>query len=77
MKWRNLKVDSKHIEHLTDLMAEFNKLFPRKYIKGQLEHRTNLWETDPDVLLDMAIEENLDQFAYLMTLKLKANDDRS
>lgn len=55
--------------HLANLKARFTQQLDRKYRQGQLQHGGNLWDMTPERLLDEAIQEAIDQYTYLMTLK--------
>jgi len=59
------------INHLEKLIVEFTEVFTPKYKQGVKKHGGNLWEKSEDELLDCALEEALDQIAYLLTLKQK------
>jgi hypothetical protein len=53
--------------HLGEIKETFCSLVDAKYRKGQEEHGGNLWKKKG--LIDMAIEEAIDQVAYLLSLK--------
>jgi len=55
------------IKHLTEIKNRFSELVSSKYKKGAEEHGGFL--PDKPGLIDMAIEEAVDQFVYLHTLK--------
>lgn len=55
--------------HMKSIQITFNKQLEKKYEKGAKEHGGNLWERAPSWMLDQAIEEALDQYVYLITLK--------
>lgn len=57
--------------HLLDIKHDFLVLVDDKYRKGQSEHGGNLFDLSPLQLIDSAIEEAIDQFVYLVTLKEK------
>lgn len=59
---------NQHINRLTD---EFVSRAFHKYSAGAEEHKGNLWEKDELWLIDQAIDEAIDQFVYLVTLKEK------
>lgn len=61
-------------EHLEDIQDEFFDLVAAKYEKGAVEHGGNIWELSELELIDNAIEEVLDQFVYLYTLKQRILD---
>lgn len=54
--------------HLEFIKTQFTSDVDKKYRKGQAEHGGNLWDKNTH-LLDMAIEEALDLYVYLITLK--------
>lgn len=56
-------------QHMLSLTEEIHGLFIRKYMKGAEEHNSNLWELSNEKLLNEAINEAIDQLAYLLTLK--------
>ncbi len=58
-------------EHLQKIKGEFNKLVDTKYRKGQKKHGGDLLTKKELELLDMAIDETIDQFVYLSTLRNK------
>lgn len=57
--------------HLFDLKKEFAEAVDKKYRAGQAEHGGDLWDQSFIKLLDAAIDEAVDQFVYLSTLKMK------
>lgn len=61
--------------HLECLKLQFGLWADKKYRNGQREHGGNLWENTPIRLVELAIDEAVDQVAYLLTLrdKLVAN----
>lgn len=58
-------------KHVQDIAEAFRVAVSAKYEHGVKEHGGNLWERSIEYLLDQAIDENIDQFVYLMTLKQK------
>ncbi len=58
----------KHLGHLKD---KFLTMADLKYRRGVLEHGGNLWEMDKYDLIDNAIDEVLDQWMYLVSLREK------
>jgi len=54
-------------KHAGKIAAQAYNLINKKYEKGAIEHKSNIWERDD--LLDMAIEEAVDMVVYLLTLK--------
>lgn len=58
-------------EHLTRIQSQFHDLVNDKYRAGQKEHGGDLWKMSVLKLIDCAIEETIDQFVYLSTLRDK------
>lgn len=58
-------------KHLEIIKIVFNVKTNIKYRRGQEEHGGNLWDKSLDFLIESAIEEAIDQFTYLVTLKTK------
>ena len=56
-------------------LAHFVREAPKKFELGMLEHNPNgdkgMWRMTTEQLIDSAIEENIDQFHYLVVLKQK------
>ena len=56
-------------------LAHFVREAPKKFELGMLEHNPNgdkgMWRMTLEQLVDSAIEENIDQFHYLVVLKQK------
>lgn len=52
---------------MESIIGKFSEQFRAKYRKGQAEHGGNLWEKPG--LIDFAIEEAIDNVAYLFSLK--------
>lgn len=61
--------------HLSRLTYNFALVLSTKYAKGAIEHGGNLWDKTPIQLLDEAIDECIDQFTYLMTLRSKMTNE--
>lgn len=57
--------------HLEQITLAFKLLTEPKYTKGAQEHGNNIWDMTPIQLIDCAIEEAIDQFTYLYTLRQK------
>lgn len=55
--------------HLASIKDAFAKRVDDKYRAGQLEHGGNLYDLSALDLINMAIDEAVDQIAYLVTLK--------
>lgn len=65
------KLSDDQTEHLFDIIDAFaNKVEP-KYREGAKEHGGNIWDMSNMKLLDEAINEAIDQFTYLYTLRQK------
>jgi hypothetical protein len=58
-------------EHLRRLDAAFARRLHPKYAKGAEEHGGNLFDLTPLQLIDMALDEVVDQWTYLQTLRDK------
>ncbi len=58
-------------QHLTKIQTEFSRMVFWKYRQGAKEHGGNLIDMTPLQLLDNAIDECIDQFTYLITLRDK------
>lgn len=67
------KISLKQEDHMNEIIDDFIELMEPKYVKGAIEHNSNIWEYPTDKLLDMAIEEAIDQVVYLLTLKQQIN----
>lgn len=59
------------IKHVQILSLTFQRKLARKYAKGAKEHGGDLHDYPELMLLDQAIEEVIDCYAYLMTLREK------
>jgi len=55
--------------HLSTIKLIFETMVDKKYRIGQNEHGGDLFQMDSLKLLDNAIEECIDQFTYLITLR--------
>lgn len=62
-----IKMTPKQEEHLARIKAKFLEDVDKKYRAGQLEHGGNLWQKRG--MLDNALEEIVDLYVYLITLK--------
>lgn len=58
-------------QHIITLIRRFEAAADKKYRTGQAEHGGNLWDLPILQILDNAIDEVVDQFIYLSTLKDK------
>ncbi len=54
--------------HLEHIQAAFERALDTKYRAGVKEHGGNLWEMTPRQLVLQAMDECVDQYAYLSTL---------
>ncbi len=63
--------------HLNDIKLYFESLVDKKYRKGAAEHGGDLQSLTKLQLVDAAIEETIDQFTYLQTLRAKLVKERS
>lgn len=55
--------------HLASITKRVAELLDKKYRAGQAEHGGNLWEVPIGSLVDNAIDEAIDQLAYLLSIK--------
>lgn len=55
--------------HLNSIVEAFTEACIVKYRKGAEEHGGDLFSMPFEALLDNAIDEAIDQFVYLMTMK--------
>lgn len=55
--------------HLADLEKAFIADIEAKYRKGAEEHGGNIWDQSIITLIDNAIQEAVDQYVYLRTLR--------
>lgn len=60
--------------HVQFLAEAFTSQLRIKYERGVNEHGGNLWDMSPLDLIDEALSENIDQFAYLSTARQKLLD---
>ena len=58
-------------EHLVSIISSFLTQVNAKYRKGQAEHGGNLYDLPILTLIDNAMEEAVDQYTYLKTLRDK------
>ena len=60
-------------------LAHFVCEAPKKFERGMLEHNPTgdkgMWKMSLEQLVDSAIEENIDQFHYLVVLKQKLKNE--
>lgn len=62
---------SEQEEHLLDIKRSFALAVDKKYRKGQAEHGGDLVEASRTNLIDCAIDEAIDLYVYLTTLRSK------
>lgn len=55
--------------HLNIIKEQFELKVDKKYRAGQSEHGGDLWTMDLLKLVDNSIDEAIDQFVYLTTLR--------
>ena len=60
---------NKQYEHVQAIGEEFITRVATKYEKGAIEHNNDLWCIPTIELLDQAMDECIDQWVYLFTLK--------
>ncbi len=65
------RLTDKQERHLEHLKNKFEYMVDLKYRRGAIEHGGNLEDMDKYDLIDNALDEVLDQWVYLMTLKEK------
>lgn len=63
------QLTDQQVDHANFIAEQFVERMQRKYEKGALEHGGNLWDMEPELLLDNAIDEAIDQVVYLITLQ--------
>lgn len=61
-------------QHLLDLLGEFNFRLDKTFREGAVEHGGDLRDMTPLQLIDNAIEETIDNYVYLMTLREKLDE---
>ena len=64
-------MDKKQEKHLQDIKTAFDRWVDCKYRRGAKSHGGNLMNMAPDRVLDEAIDECVDMFTYLLTLRSK------
>lgn len=71
------KMTKEQEKHLSKIIATFVLLADKKYRAGQAEHGSNLFDMATEMLIDEALNEAIDQFVYLTTLKEKLKNDKA
>lgn len=61
--------------HLKELIGTFTVLVSNKYRRGAIEHGGDIRNYRSLELVDMALDECIDQFTYLATLRQKLIQD--
>lgn len=57
--------------HIQAIIGRFTKEAYHKYAAGVAEHGGNLWDLSDTKLVEAAMEEAIDQYVYLYTLREK------
>lgn len=57
--------------HILSILQQFERQADAKYRAGQAEHGGNLWDLPLLQIIDNAIDEAVDQFIYLSTIRGK------
>ena len=57
------------VEQILYDLTEWVWAYPQKFATGQLEHKNNLDDLAPDELLNHLAEEQMDSWAYRMSLQ--------
>lgn len=65
------KLTEQDDELLFDILDSFDNKAEKKFKRGKAEHGGFLGDMTPLQLLDNAIDETIDQYTYLYTLRLK------
>lgn len=63
------ELSAKQQYHMTSIQLATAEGIEKKYTKGALEHRTNLWEMPTAKVVESIIEEAIDQNTYALTLR--------
>lgn len=63
------KLSPKQEYHMASIQIATAEGIEKKYTKGALEHRTNLWEMSTARVVESIIEEAIDQNTYALTLR--------
>lgn len=71
------KVTPEQENHLAEIKNSFETLVDIKYRKGQEEHGGDLFKKGILDLVEDALNEAIDQFVYLITIRNKILDDRN
>lgn len=63
------ELSAKQQYHMASIQLATAEGIEKKYTKGALEHRSNLWEMSTAKVVESIIEEAIDQNTYAMTLR--------
>jgi len=63
------ELSAKQQYHMATIQLATADAIEKKYTKGALEHRSNLWEMPTAKVVESIIEEAVDQSTYTMTLR--------
>lgn len=66
---------SEQEHHLQQIKTAFKSAVDVKYRKGQKEHGGNLFDLTSLNLIDAALDECIDQYTYLFTLRDKIKEE--
>lgn len=62
-------MNEKQREHINLIIQDFKEKAYPKYEKGVMEHGGNIWDMNLMELVDCALEEAIDSYVYLTTIK--------
>ena len=74
---KEFQLTPKQVQHVNELASTFCDVMTRKYIQGAEEHGGDLQDMNPLQLCENALEEAIDQFVYLATLRRKLKNERT
>lgn len=63
------ELSPKQAYHMASIQLATAEGIEKKYTKGALEHKSNLWEMPTAKVIESIIEEAIDQNTYAMTLR--------
>ena len=63
------ELSPKQAYHMASIQLATADGIEKKYTKGALEHRSNLWEMPTARVIESIIEEAIDQNTYALTLR--------
>lgn len=63
-------------DHIDQIIEDFARQADPKYRAGAAEHKGMIWDLTPLQLIEAAMEEAVDSFVYLHTLKEKLEGTR-